>query len=79
LERLSYLLSNPKFEKSVKNLLIKHIEFIQKIIIYKKQNKKFVKTQLWKKYPFISNPTMLGNLIEDLEQIFGIKFDIFKN
>ncbi|MEE9376814.1 MAG: hypothetical protein V3V33_02120 [Candidatus Lokiarchaeia archaeon] len=78
LERLSYLLNNDEYKESLKQILLKHIEFIQDVITISNQNEKYRKTELWRKYPFISNTTQMRAMIEELEEKFDVKFNIFK-
>jgi len=78
LERLSYLLNNDEYKESMKQLLLKHIEFIQDIITLSNQNEKYGKTELWRKYPFISNTTQMRATVKKIEEKFSVKFNIFK-
>lgn len=61
----------------ISQLLFQHIKFIQNLLTYQKQNRKYGKTELLKIYPFFNNITMLVRIIRDLEEQFKINFEIF--
>ena len=56
---------------------LNHIIFIQKIIQYSFQNRKYKKMALVNEFKCITNSKMLSDLIKDLEDHFNVKFDIF--